>query len=562
MIEGPRKILIVGGYGVFGARLAQLLANDPRVTLIIAGRSLEKARALCGRLPEGAARAALAFDRDGDIGAQLASIAPDLVVDASGPFQAYSGDAYKLVRAAIAQGVCYMDLADSSAFVAGVEAFDAAAREKGVYALSGVSSFPVLTAAATRQLARDLTKVEAIRAGIAPSPFARVGLNVVKAVASYAGQPVTLTRGGRVAKAFGLTETMRRAVRPPGLAPLESRLFSLVDVPDLRALPPLWPGLDAIWVGAAPVPELLHLALIALAWLVRLRLAPPLTPLAPLFHAVLAKLRWGAHRGGMFVEVEGLDGAGRPVRRSWHMLAEGDDGPLIPSMAIAAVARKALEGKQPAAGARAATSDLELADYDAIFAPYAIRCGVREDSALEGAPLYQRMLAGAWDELPASLRAMHTVKVSRIAHGEAHIERGRGLLAGLVAALFGFPKASQAAPTSVHFEVRDGVETWTRSFAGRIMRSRQWQGAGRWEGLLCESFGPFTFGLALVVEAGKLRLILRRWALFGILALPVALAPRGHAFEAEEGGRFRFDVAIALPLIGMIVRYRGWLLPT
>ncbi|WP_158813778.1 SDR family oxidoreductase [Methylocapsa sp. S129] len=560
MSEAPRKILILGGYGVFGGRLAQLLATDRRVTLILAGRSLDKARTFSDSLPAGAPRIALAFDRDGDVDAQLASIKPDVVVDASGPFQAYSGDIYKLVRAAIALGADYMDLADSSEFVAGIGAFDAAARAKGVYALGGVSSFPVLTAAVVRRLAEGLARVETIQAGIAPSPFARVGPNVIRAIASYAGQAVTLTRDGAKTQAYGLTETKRRAVRPPGMLSLESRLFSLVDVPDLRALPPLWPGLRSIWIGAAPVPEILHRALIALAWLARLRLLPNLAPLAPLFHAVLGKLRWGEHRGGMFVEIEGADDAGRAVRRSWHMLAEGDDGPLIPSMAIAAILRNELDGRRPAAGARAATGELELADYDAVFRPYAIRHAIRDDSALADAPLYRRMLAGAWDDLPAALRVMHTVVVGRVAQGEADIERGSGLLAGLVAALFGFPKAARGAPTSVRFEANDGVETWTRTFAGRIMRSSQWQGAGRWEGLLCESFGPFTFGLAALTGDGCLRLAVRRWALFG-LPLPIALAPRGHAVETEQDGRFRFDVAIRAPLIGMIVRYQGWLAP-
>ena len=28
-----------------------------------------------------------------------------------------------------------------------------------------------------------------------------------------------------------------------------------------------------------------------------------------------------------------------------------------------------------------------------------------------------------------------------------------------------------------------------------------------------------------------------------------------------EGGKFRFDVSISLPLIGLVIRYRGWLEP-
>ena len=182
MSDRQRRILILGGYGTFGGRLAELLARDGRLTVLIAGHLLDKARAFCSHLPEGAERVALAFDREGDLDAQLAMAAPDIVVDASGPFQAYAGDVYKLVRAAVARGVDYMDLADSSEFVAGVGAFDAEARAKGVYALAGVSSFPVLTAAAVHLPAHCGRSAASRRSPPAspPSPHARVGLNVIR----------------------------------------------------------------------------------------------------------------------------------------------------------------------------------------------------------------------------------------------------------------------------------------------------------------------------------------------------------------------------------------------
>ena len=40
----PTKVLILGGYGTFGGRLAQLLAGDARVTLLIGGRSFGQAQ--------------------------------------------------------------------------------------------------------------------------------------------------------------------------------------------------------------------------------------------------------------------------------------------------------------------------------------------------------------------------------------------------------------------------------------------------------------------------------------------------------------------------------------
>jgi hypothetical protein len=79
--------------------------------------------------------------------------------------------------------------------------------------------------------------------------------------------------------------------------------------------------------------------------------------------------------------------------------------------------------------------------------------------------------------------------------------------------------------------------------------------------LLDESFGPFSFGLALVVDRQILRLVPRRWSFLGI-PLPASLIPRGDAYEFASGGRFNFHVEIGLPLIGLIVRYQGWLVPS
>ena len=555
------RVLILGGYGTFGGRLAQLLADESRLTLVIAGRSRQKAEAFCATLRAAATLEPLAFDRDGDVESALATAKPDIVVDASGPFQLYADDPYRVVRACVALGIDYLDLADGSDFVDGIAQFDAAAQARGVAILTAVSSFPVLTAAVVRRLAQDMVpamaRLDGVTGGIAPSPYASVGPNVIRAIASYAGRPVRLVRDGHAAVGHGLTETRRFTIAPPGRLPLWPVLFSLVDVPDLQALPTLWPQLKSVWMGAGPVPEILHRVLIALAWLVRARLLPSLAPFAPLFHAATNVLRWGEHRGGMFVAVAGADRDGRPVARSWHMVAEGGDGPLIPSMAAEALIRRRLDGRRPAAGARAALRELELADYEALFARRAIVSGVRETPAAV-APLYQRLLGDADAALPAPIRAMHRLTGTLAAAGRATVERGEGLVARMIAAIVGFPPTMRDVPVRVDFTLRDGRELWRRDFAGHVFSSTQEEGRGRFERLLCERFGPFAFGIALVCDADRLNLVVRRWSLFGI-PLPRALAPIGAAYETVADGRFRFFVEIKLRLVGLLVRYQGWL---
>ena len=551
-------VLIIGGYGTFGGRIVELLQDDPRLTLQIAGRSLQRARAF--REARGNARAnlvAVAFDRGGDVEAQLSALRPNIVVDASGPFQTYG---YRVIEACIAQRMNYLDLADDPNFVAGVSAFDEAASDSGLFVLSGVSSFPVLTAAAVRHLATGMEQVDTIRAGIAPSPYAGVGANVIRAIAGYAGQPITLRRNGAQSTGHPFTEQMRFTIAPPGYFPLRTRMFSLVDVPDLRVLGELWPDVTTVWMGAAPVPEILHRALIALAWLVRWRLLPTLSPLAPLMHFVSNHLRWGEHRGGMFVAIEATDASGAPHRRSWHLIAEGDDGPYIPSMAVAALVLKLLDGLTPRFGARAATRDLELGDYQPLFAGRAIETGFRDELPGHDTPLYAQVLGPVWDRLPIETRAMHDVVDHASASGRASVERGRGLLARLVAVVIGFPEPSPDTPVNVRFVAMNGQETWTRTFGSKSFSTRQFPGRIKQQFLLCERFGPLTFAMALVVQNARLALVPRQWSFLGV-PLPMWLSPSVLAYEAVELGSFHFHVEISHWLTGLIIRYRGWLEP-
>jgi hypothetical protein len=553
------KVLILGGYGTFGGRLAALLADEERLTLIVAGRSLERAQAFCAALGARAALIPAAFDRERDVDAQLGALAPDIVVDASGPFQTY-GDPYRLVRAALAQEVSYLDLADGADFVNGIAQFDAQARERGVFVLSGASSFPVLTAAVVRRLAVGMSRIDAISAGIAPSPYAMLGPNVITAIASYCGKPIELLRAGRKTVGYGLTESRRFTIAPPGRVPLGNRRFSLVDAPDLKVLPALWPSVSDLWIGAGTVPPITHRVLNAFAWAVRLKLLPSMLSFARLMHWTASRVRWGEHRGGMFVAIRGeADGARN--ERTWHMIAEGDDGPLIPSMACAAIICHCLDGRRPAPGARPATNDVELEDYEKLFAPRAIHTGVREQtSATPLLLLYRRLLGEAYASLPAPLQAMHDLKDEMSAEGTAMVTRGSGLLARIAAAIVGLPRAGENVPVRVDFKAENGRERWTRTFAGRSFHSTQEQGRGRFEWLTCERFGPLNAGMALVLDGGRLRLIVRRWSLFGI-PLPVWLAPRGDSYEYAENGRFHFHVEIAHPFTGLIVGYRGWLAP-
>ena len=552
------RLLIIGGYGTFGGRLAELLCRERRVSLVIAGRSKSAALDFCHALPPGAAREALAVNRDGDVARRIEKVNPDIVVDASGPFQSYGKDPYRVVKAALATRTHYLDLADSPDFVRGIRQFDATAKEKELVVLSGVSSFPVLSAAMVRDLATDFRRIDSITGGIAPSPYAGVGYNVIRAIAGYAGKGIPLRLRGSEQTARALRETRRFTIAPPGEIPLYPRTFSLVDVPDLQLLADEWPEVRDVWMGAAPEPAILHSLLRWFAGLVRLGLLPSLAPLARMIHSTANNVRWGEHRGGMFVEVRGRDAEGADISRSTHLLAEGHHGLYIPSMAVEAIVRNWLDGRLPRAGARPATAELELSDYGRVFADRPISTGTRNGAGTGEQCLHARILGAAWQSLPAVLRAVHSAGPKLTISGSASITRGRGVLARILAWIMRFPAAGENVPVSVTFERHGHFDRWTRDFGSQGFSSTFTAGSGRFEHLLCERFGPLTFAMALVPDDDRLNLVMRGWSFLG-LPLPHSLMPSGDSYEYAKDNRFCFDVEVRLPLAGFVIRYRGYL---
>ncbi len=548
------KVLVLGGYGVFGGRLAEMLSDIDGLELLICGRNAERVETFCKSIKSVASLRPFQLDRK-DIGVALKSEMPNIVVDASGPFQDYGDARYTVIGNCIACGVNYLDLADAADFVFGVSQFDEAAKEAGVFILSGVSSYPVLSGAVLHELSKDMT-VQRVKGGVAPSPHAGIGLNVMRAILSYAGTDIKLQRNGKQTTATALAETMRYTIAVPGKLPLANRHFSLVDVPDLQTNPVKYKDLQDIWMGAGPLPEVLHRGLNVYARLRQPLRLPSLAQFAGLFHKVLNLAKFGEHRGGMFVEASGLQN-GRKIVRTWHMLAEGDTGPYIPSMAAEAIVRKCFNGDLPISGARA--GELKLKDYEPGFQKRAICTGFRFEPSLNQ-PLYRRVLGSAFEDLPPQVQAIHDGLEPRKWSGVAEVKRGSGILARGIAKVIGFPKSAPSMPVHVEMMCRDGGELWLRNFDGQKFSSFQSAGEGRAQHLLNERFGLITVALALVIEEERMFLIPRHWSLLG-LPLPKFLLPKGRSFETQKDGQFCFDVEIAAPLIGLIVSYKGVLKP-
>jgi hypothetical protein len=539
------RILVIGGYGGFGARLCRRLAAAGH-HIMVGGRSIERARLFCRELP---GAEPVAIDRTRDVAPILSRHRPDLVIDAAGPFQ---DGGFAVPEACIRYAIPYLDLADATDFVTGIGRFDEAARRAGVAIVSGASSAPALTAAVARRLAEGLDRVHSVDIALSAANRASGGDSVIAAVLSYVGRHVPLWRGGRWTQGFGWQEMLREDFIFADGSGLRGRLVALADLPDCTLLPELLPGRPAVTFRAGTESAFQMVALWLASWAVRwgwLRsLAGAKRWLLP-FHRLTS--RSGGKRSAMSITLAGSR-AGECVERRWTIVAEEGDGLEIPTLSAELLAADLLAGRLPA-GAGTAAGLLSLDRYEPAFASLAVRheTGERELPL----PLYERLLGERFHRLPEAVRTMHEVCRDAGAAGGAEVVRGKNLAARMIARLIGFPPTGRW-PLHVTFRERDGVETWTRDFGGHRFTSRLAEAGS----LICESFGPLRFLFTLEAGESGLAMHLRGWS-FLRLPLPRALAPRIAAREWQEQGRFRFDVRVALPVAGPVIGYAGWLSP-
>ncbi len=106
MTASPRVVSILGGYGIFGGRIAEALARDPRCMVRVVGRNAKIGRNFGHRVGVEFHQCVLT-----DRAALERAIAGSfLVIHAAGPFQ---GADYQVAEICLEQGAHYLDLADA-----------------------------------------------------------------------------------------------------------------------------------------------------------------------------------------------------------------------------------------------------------------------------------------------------------------------------------------------------------------------------------------------------------------------------------------------------------------
>ncbi len=538
---------MLGGYGVFGGRLSQLLLRAGH-DVLVAGRAAKSAHAFCrehGGHP-------LTVDRNDliQLGALLDRHDVHVLIDATGPFQAYE-DTYAIARVALAAEVHYLDLSDDPDFSAGITVLEEPASQIGLACLSGASTVPAISSAIVADVSKNFHEIAVIETALTPGNRAPRGRSVMAAILRQIGAPLAMWRGGAWRQVPGWSGA-RRIDLPGGLR----RRASFIGAPDLALFPEHFKARSVMFRAGLEL-GVMHGALSMLGWLRQRGLVPRLDRLTGLFLPAARLLEGlGTDQGGMYLRVGGRDETGAALTHIWRLTIGEGNGPMIPALPAALLVDQiAARAAEP--GARAVLGDIPLAALETALEGIGARI---ERQTHANPPLFEEALGADWTQMAQSFRDAHDLWDMHVLKGEASIERGAGFLSELIGAAFRFPpatthRAKGTIDVTVEMERIGNTEIWRRRFGDHHFRSTL-SPAG--PGKLRERFGPFTFELALPVRDQRMQMqVTRGWCL-GI-PLPGWALPVSQTCEYDDGGRFHFDVSLSAPLAGFVIRYRGWL---
>jgi hypothetical protein len=173
---------------------------------------------------------------------------------------------------------------------------------------------------------------------------------------------------------------------------------------------------------------------------------------------------------------------------------------------------------------------------------------------MSAASVFQRVMGDSFATLPVPIQSVHDARASKVLRGRASVQRGAHWLARLLAPIASLPPTASDIALTVSISADASGETWTRDFGGHRMRSRLWAQGD----LLAERLGPITLIFRLIAQDGRIE-----WRVAGAryvgIPLPASWFSGASATEQLVDGRYSFDVRAALPIVGLLVHYRGWL---
>jgi hypothetical protein len=356
-----RLVTVLGGYGIFGSRIAEALAREPGSQVRVAGRNSKVGLNFAHRI--GAEFRECRLDDLGSIRDAISG--SHVVIHTAGPFQ---GADYRVAELCLDGAAHYLDLADGRDFVAGIGALHEAAAAKNLLVVSGASSAPGITSALIEELRPEFGQIEEIQIALSPGNQNPRGASTVGAVLTYLGRSIRVWRDGRWVHRPGWGDVKRLEFPHP----VGRRRVHNCDVPDLELFPARFGARTVRFSAGLELDTLNYLLSICrpLAWLFKRDLSRH----RKLFLKLSLMLYpFGSTHGGLAVWVRGTDHRGAAIERRLALVTDYD-GPATPSSAAIVLTRKILRDGPPRTGAFPCIGFLALEELLAHLAPLGIWC--------------------------------------------------------------------------------------------------------------------------------------------------------------------------------------------
>jgi hypothetical protein len=221
-----KPVLVVGGYGIFGAHVCRELVRWG-VSLSVAGRDGARAEAFARTL--GAGCTSRVVDAGQPDSCQAALQGHGVVVNCAGPFNSFDAT---LLEACLDCGCHYADIGDDRGYAALIRTLGDRFRARGLTAVYGCSSLPTISGALAIQARGDVTAVvERARVTLFVGNDNDKGDAAVRSVLAGLGRPIAAPQG----TLLGFRD--REVVPLP--PPFGSRCIFNFESPDYDLLPDL-----------------------------------------------------------------------------------------------------------------------------------------------------------------------------------------------------------------------------------------------------------------------------------------------------------------------------------
>jgi hypothetical protein len=374
----PKRIVVIGGTGNFGARICARLLGEPNTELIVTSRSAAKAELyageLCARRPDAMVSAAALDQSAEDFEESLTRLGADMVIHTAGPYQ---GQDYRVARACIECRSHYIDLADGREFVQGFNALHQGALDHGVLLVSGASTLPGLSSAVIGKLEDRFASIRAVEISIAPAHQTPRGRGTVAAVLSYCGKPFAVFENGSWIMRYGWQHLRTQRYPDCGF-----RLSGACDVPDLALFPHQLPEVETVTFHAALEAKWEQISLWLMAWVTRMQIIRNWDRSIPAFQWLSDRLiTLGSDTGGMQIRLSGIGRRQEPKTVTWNLTARRNHGPEIPCTPALIIARKLAADQLSLRGAYPCLGMITLSEFDTEVSDLAIGWTTDEESA-------------------------------------------------------------------------------------------------------------------------------------------------------------------------------------